>query len=140
MILNTRSSKVPIITDLNGTLINEFDFAYDDETEVDLSCSVTWQNEFYIFGGWNKRRQIAKIDGCVLRHIGELGFDQTFAGCANIKNEKILLCFNEFPYSDWDKCRSLPSPTGSYTEMPWSTYFHRRTKIAAFGSKLFESK
>ena len=132
-----------MITDLTGSQITDFDFSYDDETEVDASCSVLWQNENFVFGGWNKKRQIAKLDGCRLRHIGELTFDHVYAGCANDKNEKILLCFNfrsDEDSSEGDKCRSLSSPTGPYEDVPRSNYTHRETKIAASDSKLFCSK
>ena len=128
-----------MLTDLTGAEITDFDFTYDEETEVFRSCSVVWQNENYIFGGNSKRRQIAKIDGCRLRHIGELAFDHTNGGCANVNNQKILLCFN-WDSSDGDKCRSLTSPTGSYQDVQRSNYKHRYTKIAASDSKLFCSK
>ena len=119
--------------------LRSFNFTYDDETEVDGSCSVIWQNENYVFGGYNKRRQIAKLDGCRLRHIGELAFDHAYAGCANVKNEQILLCFNLCwdSSSDGDKCRSSTSPIGVFEDVPRSNYQHLWTKIAASDSKLF---
>ena len=106
--MSTYSSSVPMITDLSGSQITEFDFTYDDETEVEASCSIIWQNENYVFGGLTKKRQIAKISGCSLLHIGELAFDYIAGGCANVNNEKILLCFNLNwnGSSDADKCRS----------------------------------
>ena len=39
-------------------------FAYDDETEGNGSCSVIWQNENSVFGCVNKKSQIAKLNGC----------------------------------------------------------------------------
>ena len=70
-------------------------------------------------------------------HIGELAFDYIAGGCANVNNEKILLCFNLNwnGSSDADKCRSLPSPTGLFADIPSSNYKHRFTKIAASNSK-----
>ena len=125
---------MPIKTDLSGAEVTDFDFTLDDETEVSRSCSLIWQNENFVFGGWSKKRQIAKIDGCRLRQIGQLAFDHEHGGCTNVKNEKILLCFGTS--SDWDKCRSLTSPTGAFEDVPRSNYNHRWTKIAASDSML----
>ena len=129
-----------MITNLSGAKITGFKFEYDYETEVYKSCSVIWQNENYVFGGENQKRQIAKIDGCRLRRIGELAFDLMAAGCVNVNNQKILLCFNlDFDLSsdDFDKCRSLPSPTGSYQDVQRSKYAHQLTKIASSDSRFF---
>ena len=143
LVLSTYLSNKPMITDSSGALISDFEFSYDDETEVIGSCSVIWQNENYLFGGWsdNKIRQIAKIDKCRLTRIGELDFEHYRAGCALVKNVKILLCFSShWPWVDMNKCRSLPSPTGAFESIPPSKFKHGRTKIAASDSKLFFSK
>ena len=140
LILSTwSSSNVPIITNLTGVEITNFDFAYDDETVVLFSCSIVWQNENYVFGGYNKERQIAKIDGCRLRRIGELAFNHEYGGCANVNNEQILLCFHNHvsDFSGMDKCRNSTSPTGVFEEIPRSNFKHQYTKIAASDSKLF---
>ena len=127
---------MPMMTDLTGAKITDFDFTYDDGTEVSGSCSLVWQNQNFVFGGVEKQRQIAKIGHCRLFRIGELDFDFTYAPCANVNNEKILLCFTEM---DKDKCRSLSSPTGSYEDVPRSSYEHQFTKIAASESELIYS-
>ena len=47
---------------------NDVDFTYGDETSVTKSCSITWHNEFFVFGGdksWLYQRQISKVEGRV---------------------------------------------------------------------------
>ena len=48
----------------------------------------------YFFGGSYHRTQISRIDGCLLNRIGDLPFRMDEGGCANINNEKIILCFD----------------------------------------------
>ena len=43
--------------------------------EVFCSCSTTFNNRMYIFGGAENKRQISEVTGCELKQIGQLGFD-----------------------------------------------------------------
>ena len=63
-------------------------------TEVENSCSVTWKNELFIFGGFRERQQISKLEGCSIRKIGDLGFNHVSAACASVSDNIIYLCFN----------------------------------------------
>ena len=48
-----------------------------------FSCSITWRNEYYIFGGaGDNKRQISKLAGCQLSSIGALPFDFYAGGCS----------------------------------------------------------
>ena len=136
LILTTRyrTTNVPTIIDLNGAEITEFNFTYDEKTEVDGSCALVWKNENFVFGGFDRCGQIAKIEDCGLRKIGSFNFCHRYGACANVKNEKILLCFNADP-SDGDRCRSSPSPTENFEDFPRSNFGHRFTKIAALESE-----
>ena len=84
LILSTRdSSNVPLITNSNGKDDRDIDFVMGKNTEVENSCSLTWRGEHYVFGGYNRDRQISKIIGCELINIGEVLGPQT-----NVKNLK----------------------------------------------------
>ena len=49
LILNTQSNvKRPLITNLAGHEITNFEFTFDDNTEVSYSCPLLWKNENFI--------------------------------------------------------------------------------------------
>ena len=129
LVLHRRSS---IITNAAGRQDTNFDFVFDG-TEVDNSCSMTWQNNFYIFGGAEpyKKRQIAQLIGCRLTSIGYLDFNHTEGACANVADEKLYLCFNGEFGDDHNQCRVALSPTGDFEEINQSSYGHLQTRIAA---------
>ena len=65
LVLNTQSlSNVPIITNALGREDSDFVFDFGEGTEAYGSCSLTWQNEHFVFGGTNNKTQISKIVGC----------------------------------------------------------------------------
>ena len=90
-------------------------------TEIDRSCSITWQNQHYVFGGTNEKTQISKIVGCGLTKIGDLDFDHYYGACSNMADEKIYLCFND-ANGDKKVCRMATSPTGNFSEIDKSVY------------------
>ena len=54
----------------------------DIESTVYHSCSVSWKNKMFIFGGTAyEKRQIAQIEDCKLKKVGELQFDLDFGTC-----------------------------------------------------------
>ena len=62
LILNTKdATNVPVLTNSAGLEDREFHFAIDNDVEVTYSCSITWQNELYVFGGHLKRTQVSKM-------------------------------------------------------------------------------
>jgi len=131
LVLSTYSwDDVPIITNAAGRQDTNFDFVFGEGTEVDYSCSMTWKNELYIFGGRSQKRQISKLIGCQLTRIGELEFDHYLGACANVADAKLYLCFNDAS-GDYDKCRVALSPTGIYEEINRSIHYHAFTRIAA---------
>ena len=125
---------VPIITNAAGRQDTDFEFVFGEGTEVKYSCSMTWQNELYIFGGGKQnirgKRQISKLIGCQLTRIGELEFDHYWGACANVADAKLYLCFN-WESGDLNKCRVATSPTGVFEEVNQSNYNHCQTRIAA---------
>merc|ERR1712106_85099 len=135
LVLSTSIIAVPIITNAAGRQDTDFDFVFGEGTEVDYSCSMTWQNELYIFGGYFKKRQISKLIGCELTKIGELEFDHYGGACANVADTKLYLCFN-LGSGDYNKCRVALSPTGIFEEINRSNFDHHYTRIAASGDEI----
>ena len=59
LILSTQeAASVPVLTNAAGRDDKDFNFEIDEEAEVYGSCSLTWENELYVFGGSTKRTQI----------------------------------------------------------------------------------
>ena len=138
LILSTyRSSSVPVVTNASGKDDRDVNFVIDDGAEVDLSCSLTWRGEHFIFGGYNKVNQIAKIIGCELKNVGELPFEHRYGGCANMADNRVYLCFNSgyIDSNDEKKCRVATSPLGQFEETTQSYERHRYTRVAASESK-----
>ena len=139
LILNTFSSAtVPILTNAAAKNDMDLNFSIDEEAEVYKSCSLSWENELFIFGGSSKRTQISKVTSCRLAPIGQLTFNHYSGDCVNVANDKVVLCFNynTGDSGDWKKCRSASSPTGAFTEMTPSQYDHTWTRIATNDGEL----
>ena len=130
LILSTyKPESVPVLTNAAGRDDKDFNFEIDEEAEVNYSCSLTWQNELYVFGGLKKRTQISKVQSCRLEPIGDLKFEHLYGDCVNVAGKKVVLCFNNRS-SEWKKCRMASSPTGRFREMAPSQYEHGVTRIA----------
>ena len=136
LILNARQSfNVPVLTNASGKDDRDLNFVIDDGVEVYGSCSLTWRGEHFVFGGWNKRNQIAKIIGCELKSVGELPFSHYNGGCAKMADNRLYLCFNSNDSSDYQKCRVANSPLSQFEETTRSYETHTETRIAASESK-----
>ena len=97
-----------------GHFDKEINFSFGDETDAIYACGITFQNEFWMFGGWNENRQvnkyilnsflnfifkISKVVGCSLKRQSSLEFDFYRGTCGTYQlqyKEKILLCFAEY--------------------------------------------
>ena len=137
--LNTADGclKRPMLVDANDRRNGNVFMVFDEDTEVFHSCSLTWRNQFFVFGGDQEKRQVSKLSGCRLSLVGTLAFDHVEAGCSNVGDEVIYLCFNANNADDYKKCRSATAPLGDYTEVALSTYEHRYTRIASSQSMLY---
>ena len=131
LILNTAVlANSPLLTDAFGSVIN-VNFSFGNGTEAYRSCSVSWHNEMYIFGGSNDSRQISVVKKCSLERIGQLDFEHYSAACTSA-NGMVYLCFNGRDHFDATKCRVTANPSlGKFTDMPKSYYNHRWTRIAS---------
>ena len=130
ILFNTQN---PIITNAEGKVEyadKDFSFSFGEGTQALFSCSITWRNQFFVFGGKADRKQISILNGCQLERIGSLAFDQYYGGCANVGDEAIYLCFNQ-EAADNKKCRFGVDPLGEFREVEKSLYPHRETRIRA---------
>ena len=120
--------------DAKGRNDQNFHLKWDNNTYTDGSCFITFQNEFFIIGGWkpddgqSNSRQIAKVDRCRVRNIGKLAFDFSYGSCASMKNSKLYLCFHN---EEGNVCRKSNSPMGKFTKIAQSIFDHTYTGIAA---------
>ena len=140
LILHTNPPGYPytgaVITDSSGKAEyggEDFDFVFQDDTEVFNSCSVTYRGEFYVFGGKIERTQISKVKNCSLQRIGSLSFNFSDGGCAAVNENAIYLCF------DWDdtkQCHVGTDPVGFFSKIPESQFAHDHTRVAANEGKL----
>ena len=92
----SNAANVPVLANAAGREDKDFNFEIDEEAEVYGSCSLTWQNELYVFGGDTQRTQISKVQSCRLAPIGQLAFEHYFGDCVNVAGNAIVLCF-----ADW---------------------------------------
>ena len=122
----------PVITNGNGRFdTNNFLFMYGENTWAHYSCSLTYQNQFYLFGGdQGYARQISKLNGCSIERIGDLAFESVWGGCANVNDERIYLCFSR-DKSDYKVCRYATDPLGEFTLAEQSIHPHQGIRIAA---------
>lgn len=136
MIIGTDDKKEPKSYKVNGNSNGPASITFGIGTEVVDSCSVTWNNEQYVFGGQTNKRQISKIINCELTQIGELDFDFTSGACA-ATNERIFLCFGND--DDAKICRYGVDPLDITNKLPESNFGHRYTRIAAGQGKIDSS-
>ena len=137
----TSSDNIPLVMN-SAADYRLVELMIHEEVQVYASCSLTWKNELYVFGGNEKKNQIAMIKplGANWRRlelIGQLKFNHSFGDCVNVANNRVILCFNDFS-SDWKRCRQATSPTGEFSKMTLSQYDHRKTRIATDNGE-FES-
>ena len=93
LVLNTNGGfKAPVLVDASGRQDDQVSVVFGSETEVYRSCSISWQNQFFVFGGGNQTQQISKLVGCELSRVGTLDFGHSYGGCANVANNQVYLC------------------------------------------------
>merc|ERR1711892_844802 len=73
LILSTyQAASLPVLTNSDGFEDRDFNFEVDERSEVYNSCSLTWENELFVFGGYKRKTQISKVTSCRLEPIGQL--------------------------------------------------------------------
>ena len=103
-------------------------------TAVYYSCSLQWQNSYYVFGGLNERRQVSMVNGNQLERKATLDFDFVEGACTVLNQITIVLCFPD-TYDESKVCRQSNNPLGSFTKLPNSNYDHQWTRVASFDGK-----
>ena len=123
----------PVITNFNGKSDKAFKFEMGRDTFASLSCSMSWKNQFYLFGGdLSYNKQISRLDKCRLSRVGSLDFPFHYSGCANMANKKLFLCFD---MSYLKTCYYSTDPLGKFKKTSDSFHSHRHIKIASSNSK-----
>ena len=113
LILSTKKkANYPVVLNVKGESYRPFNFELGNAVTVSWSCSLTWKNNFYIFGGWgDQNKQISKLVGCKMTRLGSLSFDFYAGGCANMNNRRLFLCFD---YSHTRDCHYADEPESIY--------------------------
>ena len=99
------------------------------DTQVSGSCSVKWKNQFYVFGGLDRKQQVSMVTGNRLQRKTTLEFYFQFGSCTVLNQITIVLCFDKYGTK---VCRQLNNPLGSYTKLPNSNFKHKYARIASF--------
>ena len=96
------------------------------------SCSITWQNTLYIFGGVQKTK-IARLDGYRLNYLAkDLGFEHNKGACSVMNDEFIFLCFD---YEHTRTCRRATDPLAHFDKVASAKTHHRLSPTTASPSK-----
>ena len=128
LILNTHSGlNAPVLTNLDGRGdALHFFFKVEKNVNVYVSCSLTFEGEFWIFGGYrDDQRQIAKVSDCTLSRVGTLPFT-LYGGSCTVADNQLFLCFG-----DSRSCNKTVDPMGDFTGLQPSIYSHRFIRMAS---------
>ena len=133
LVLNTRiAANYPVVLNVKGESYRPF-FELGNGVSVSWSCSLTWKNNFYIFGGaGGQKRQRSKLVGCKMTRLGSLSFDFTAGGCASLNSRRLFLCFDEHHAKN---CYYADEPEGIYHKTQPSTSSHKFSRIASSSCK-----
>ena len=110
--------KLPLLINADGTneTLDCLDFNFPDEkedVEAKWACSVIWQDQFYLFGGFQQAGQISRLNGHNLQRIGDLAFWHFGPACSTL-GEEIFLCFgvalNFANMEENKRCRKAAGP------------------------------
>ena len=120
---------------------DRLNFTFGHNTDVWFSCSLQWQNNYYVFGGYKTKgyktkgadpRQVSMVNGNRLERKATLDFNFDSGACTVLNQITIVLCFG---YGENKVCRQSNNPLGSFTKLPNSNYDHKATRIASFDGK-----
>ena len=138
MALNTfLGTNQAVLVNITGGFTQLDSYAFSSGTEIDQSCSLVFKNEVYIFGGFNRRRQISQVSDCKLTRVGTLNFDFESSACTTIQESTLILCFDNFG-NDGRICRLADKPTGLFNTIIDSNFYHYNSKIASNNGYCFK--
>ena len=130
--------KRPMLINLGGEQKKLDCFEHDFNLHVDGSCSLTWQNQLHIIGGYPRitARSISKLNGYKLELIGKLPFDFRRGGCSVMNNEYIYLCFDQdIHIGNQKRCWRSTGPLETFSEIALANHHHHWTKPSCSESK-----
>ena len=70
-------------------------FKFGQDTDAWYSCSLEWQNNHYVFGGGNDKRQVSMVNGNRLDRKGTLNIYFYRGACTVLNQITIVLCFDD---------------------------------------------
>ena len=108
LVINSASSKNAIRFEWGNdfeALHSNIDFRYEDDTQSYYSCSYMFNNDMYIVGGLNFKRQVAVVSDCGLSQT-EIFLPMEFDNgrCTTLSSEQVFMCF---PYDAGSNCWSF---------------------------------
>ena len=105
--------------------------------DIEYACFVNFRGEQYFLGGFNRDRQIAKIDGCKIEVQNELlsvpHTDGLFGSCAKYR-DSVALCFDSAE-EDHKRCWSW-QPGMAQSMLPSSQHSHDWADMVNFRNEL----
>ena len=122
--INTHSgNKLAYSIDPQGGYMQLRSFEFGDDTEVFLSCSLQWKNQYYVFGGLNEKTQVSMVIDFRLERKGRLAFNFDIGGCTVLEQLIIVLCFTD---KEGKLCRQSKTPmVGINFIQPFKTRYFR---------------
>ena len=132
---NTNAPQIrPLIFDKSGSYSYNIWFKFEERTGVYQSCSLTFQNKMFVFGGLNQFiDQISIVDKCSLKRFKSLPFHFISGGCA-VSSDLVYLCFG---YSGYHKCDYASDTDMNFQQLTSKAiYHHKTTRIAGSPGKL----
>ena len=108
-------------------------FEHDDISEAYKSCSLVWENQLYIYGSRDHKRQISKLNKYHLQIVGTLPFNLQRGTCTNMAGRKLFLCFD---YDDGKQCHWSTNPLGDFQPVSKTSYYHCKSRISSSNCKL----
>ena len=86
----------------------QLSFQFGVDNEVSGSCSLQWQNNYYVFGGNTEEQHVSIVDGNRLDRIATLSFSFEKGGCTVLNQITIVLCFS---YNEKKSVSPVKQPT-----------------------------
>ena len=118
------SWKSAVLINAAGTIEDAGCLNIESPTQIEArwACSITWQDQFYLFGGSSQTTQISQLIGYKLQRVGTLDF-AFLGGACSIVDDEIFLCFgypDDSPHCT--RCTKATSPLQFSTQNTGDTY------------------
>ena len=101
-------------------LNSDINFRYEENTQSYYSCSFTFNNEMFIVGGLNIKKQVSMVSDCGLSQTDiflPMAFDH--GQCTTVGSGQVFMCF---PYDAENDCWSFDNK--EFMKQPNSIHPH----------------